>query len=61
MLTYKMLHQILREAEQRVANESLPADVRTRSQETVALCNERMTNEGITRKDLRRLIAKGAA
>lgn len=55
MLTYKMLYQILREAEDRVANELLPADVRERSKETVSICNERMAREGLTIHALKKL------
>lgn len=58
-MTYAMLLQILLEAEARVADEKLPADVRERSAETVSLCNQRMATEGITRAELKRL-AKSA-
>lgn len=54
-MTYAMLLQILVEAEYRVNDETLPVAIRTRSQETVDLCNERLRNEGITRSDLERL------
>lgn len=57
-MTYAMLLQILVEAEYRVNDETLPVAIRTRSHETVDLCNERLRNEGITRSDLERL-AKG--
>ncbi len=53
-MTYAMLYQILTEAEQRARNESLPNDVRARSQETVDLCNLRLSREGLTKAALRR-------
>lgn len=56
MLTYQMLLQILVEAEGRRDNTDLPKDVRNRSAETVRLCNERLTKEGITRSELESLV-----
>lgn len=53
IITYKMLHNILTEAEERVRitdNEQ----VRKNSQETVDLCLEKMRIEKITRKQLKR-------
>lgn len=54
-MTYTMLLQILVEAEFRAADTSIPEDVRTRSQETVDICNLRLKNEGISRKELEKL------
>lgn len=54
-MTYADLYQILIEAEARVADALNSSDVRTRSQETVDLCNQRMAREGITREQLKRL------
>jgi hypothetical protein len=54
-MNYKMLHQILTEAQARRDNQKWPQDVRDRSAETVALCEERMKLEGISRADLKRL------
>jgi hypothetical protein len=51
-MTYAMLLQILEEAEQRRDHPAWPADVRQRSAETVALCEERMQREGISRAQL---------
>ena len=51
-MTYADLYQILIEAEARRDNESIPADVRTRSAETVSLVKERMAKEGLTRSQL---------
>ena len=54
---YAMLLQILLEAEARVAE--FPNDgggVRTRSQETVDLCNQRLEREGMSRADLVKLV-----
>lgn len=48
-MTYAMLLQILIEAEARRNDVTLPADVRERSRETISLCNQRMTMEGLTR------------
>ena len=53
-MSYKQLYQILVEAEARRDDNHLPADVRTRSAETVALVEERMRREGLTRKQLKR-------
>lgn len=53
-MTYQMMYQILVEAEQRRDDPKYPQDVRDRSAETVALVEERMRNEGITRKQLKR-------
>lgn len=50
-MTYADLYQILIEAEDRAANHA-DADVRARSAETVALVNERMARDGLTRQDL---------
>ena len=53
---YAMLWMILTEAEARVeaCAKDLP-DVALRSSETVALCEERMEIEGLTRKSLKKL------
>jgi hypothetical protein len=59
-MTYAMLLQLLVEAEQRVADESLPADARERSAETVSLCKTRMASEGLTRHQLEQLAAEAA-
>ncbi|EKY4113742.1 hypothetical protein RCP98_005488 [Pseudomonas aeruginosa] len=56
-MTYSMLLKIYEEAKQRVDNESLPADVRARSQETVDLCCLRIAQEGLTFQQLRELAA----
>lgn len=58
-MTYAMLLLMLVEAEGRRDDESLPADVRARSSESVSLCKQRMAMEGITRTQLERL-AKAA-
>lgn len=50
-----MLLQILVEAEARRDDETLPAEVRDRSAETVSLCKQRMAAEGLTRDQLERL------
>jgi hypothetical protein len=52
---HAMLYQILTEAEDRAACETYPAEVRERSAETVALCEERMRRENLTRDELKRL------
>lgn len=52
MLTHTMLLQILVEAEARRDDAELPQEVRDRSAETVDLCNQRLTREGITRAQL---------
>lgn len=57
-MTYSMFLQILLEAEARRDAEWLPQEVRDRSAETVALCHERMTNEGLTRQQLEELAAE---
>lgn len=57
-MTYSMFLQALLEAEARRDDESLPQDVRDRSTETVALCYERMMNEGLSRQQLEELAAK---
>lgn len=54
-MTWSMLLRMLTEAEARVANESLPEDVRERSAETVSLCKERMAREGVTLEELKQL------
>ena len=54
-----MLLLMLVEAEGRRDDESLPADVRVRSSESVSLCKQRMAMEGITRTQLEQL-AKAA-
>lgn len=54
-MTYRDLWLILVEAEARRDDETLPADVRARSAETVGLCEQRMHNEGLTRAQLKRL------
>lgn len=51
-LTHPMLLQILEEAEARRDEAKLPQDVRGRSAETVSLCKQRMTKEGLTREQL---------
>lgn len=51
-MTYALLLQMLTEAEARRDDESLPADVRERSAETVSLCKQRMASEGLTRYQL---------
>ena len=53
-MDYKMLYRILIEAEQRRDDANYPQDVRDRSAETVALVEERMRREGLTRKQLKR-------
>jgi len=58
-MTYAMLLLMLVEAEGRRDDESLPADVRVRSSESVSLCKQRMAMEGITRTQLEQL-AKAA-
>ncbi len=58
-MTYAMLLLMLVEAEGRRDDESLPADVRARSSESVSLCKQRMAMEGITRTKLEQL-AKAA-
>lgn len=58
-MTYAMLLLMLVEAEGRRDDESLPADVRARSSESVSLCKQRMAMEGITRTQLEQL-AKAA-
>lgn len=55
MLTYLDLYQILIEAEYRMKDVNLPADVRERSKETVDLCNQRLSMEGLTKKQLKKL------
>jgi hypothetical protein len=56
-LTYSMLYQILTEAEWRVKHYTgeLAAQARANAAETVALCEERMRREGLTRAQLRKL------
>ena len=58
-MTYAMLLLMLVEAEGRRDDDSLPADVRARSSESVSLCKQRMAMEGITRTQLEQL-AKAA-
>lgn len=53
-LDYSMFLQILTEAESRRDDPKWPQDVRDRSAETVALCEERMRRDGITRDMLKR-------
>lgn len=53
-MDYKMMYQILIEAERRRDDPKWPQDVRDRSAETVALVEERMRREGLTRKQLKR-------
>lgn len=53
MMTYAQFYQILTEAESRVKNHP-DAAVRANSQETVALCRERMKRDGLTRNQLRK-------
>ncbi|MBV7542034.1 hypothetical protein [Acidovorax sp. sic0104] len=59
-LTFSMLLQMLVEAEGRRDDIDFPKDVRERSAETVALCNERLAKEGITRAELEQLAAEEA-
>lgn len=56
-MTYTMLLTIHEEAKQRAGNDSLPADVRQRSRETVDLCCQRIAQEGLTLQQLRDLAA----
>ncbi|WP_321935387.1 hypothetical protein [Paraburkholderia sp. J8-2] len=56
-MTYADFYQILIEAEQRRDDETLPHEVRGRSEETVSLCKERMAREGLTRDRLIELAA----
>jgi hypothetical protein len=53
-MTYQELYQILVEAEARRDDPKWPQDVRNRSAETVALVEERMRREGLTRQQLKR-------
>lgn len=57
-MTYSMFLRALLEAEARRDDASLPQDVRDRSAETVALCYERMMDEGLSRQQLEELAAK---
>ena len=54
-MTYEDLLKILTDAEARRDDETLPDDVRSRSAETVSLCEERMAREGLTLDQLERL------
>lgn len=54
-MTFADLWQILIEAEARRDDETLPADVRKRSAETVSLALERMAREGLTRAQVKAL------
>jgi len=60
MLTHAMLLQFLVEAEARRDDDTLPADVRARSAETAALCEQRMATEGLTRAQLEELATADA-
>ncbi len=53
-MDYKQLYQILVEAEQRRDDARYPQAVRDRSSETVALVEQRMQMEGLTRAQLKR-------
>jgi hypothetical protein len=52
IMTFADFYQILSEAEARRDDQLLPKEVRTRSTETVALCEERMAKMGLSRSQL---------
>jgi hypothetical protein len=54
-MTYRDLHQILTEAEQRRDDPNWPENIRQNSAETVALCEQRLLREGMTREQLQKL------
>ena len=52
-MTYAMLYQCLIEAEKRVKNSRLTQEQRDNSAETVALIEQRMKIDGLTREQLK--------